>query len=329
MGTGTVGRWLLRAISRDRERLAARYGVDLSIVAVGGRDGMVHDPAGIDVEELLALRSRGGSLTTLGARWETALEGVAELDADVLAEVSQSPPSDGEPGLSHIRAALDRGIAVATSNKWPVALAGVELAVRARRGGVGFRAESTVMSGTPVLAALTDGLGGATPLRLRGVVNATVNAICTRMEQGVGYAEALAEAQAEGLAERDPSADVDGLDAVAKLMVLSALVFGEQLELGDVARRGLSELAESGLEPGTRVREVATLDPAAGRRSVEATVLEDGDPLGAIAGAANCIRLEAEPLGEVTITGPGAGPALAGQGVFSDVIALARQRVAR
>ena len=329
VGTGTVGRWLLSAISRDRERLAARYGVALSVVAVGGRDGLVHDPAGIDVEELLAARSRGESLAQLGAHWDTALEGIRDLDLDVLAEVSQSPPSEGEPGLSHIRAALDRGTAVATSNKWPVALAGVELADRARRHGAAFRCESTVMSGTPVLAALTDGLGGATPLRLRGVVNATVNVICTRMEQGAGYAEALAEAQAAGLAERDPSADVDGLDSVAKLMVLSGLVFGEQLALRDVARRGISELAQAGVEPGARVREVATLDPAAGLQSVEATVLTDGDPLGTVTGATNCIRLEVEPLGEVSITGPGAGPALAGQGVFSDVIALARQRAER
>jgi homoserine dehydrogenase len=329
IGTGTVGRWLLRAISRDRAALAARYGVDPSVVAVGGRDGLVHDPAGVDVEKLLALRSRGGSLAELDGHRPALRDGLAEVDADVLAEVSQSPPSDGEPGLSHIRAALDRGMAVATSNKWPVALAGVELAERARQNGLGFRAESTVMSGTPVLTALTDGLGGATPLRLRGVLNATVNVICSRMEEGARYVEALAEAQAAGLAERDPSADVDGLDSVAKLMVLSALVFGEQLAARDVLCRGLSALAESGLEPGARVREVASLDPAAGRRSVEATVVAAGDPLAGIVGATNCIRLEAEPLGEVSITGPGAGPALAGQGVFSDVIALARQRAAR
>jgi homoserine dehydrogenase len=331
IGTGTVGRWLLHAMARDRERLEARYGVDLRVVAVGGRDGLVHDPAGIDIDELLALRSRGESLATLGGVGyrPTALEGIVELDADVLAEVSQSPPSDGEPGLSHIRAALDRGIAVATSNKWPVALAGVELADRARRDGIGFRAESTVMSGTPVLAAFTDGLGGAAPLRLRGVLNATVNVICSRMGQGVSYGAALAEAQAAGLAERDPSADVDGFDSVAKLMVLSALVFDEQLGLGDVARHGLSELARSGSEPGATLREVATLDPSAGRRSVEARVVADEDPLALVEGATNCVRLEADPLGEVTITGPGAGPALAGQGVFSDVIALARRRAGR
>jgi homoserine dehydrogenase len=328
VGTGTVGRWLLQALRRDRDRLAARYGVDLSVVAVGDRGGLVHDPAGIDVEELLALRSGGRSLASLGAYARTALEGISEIDVDVLAEVSQSPELDGEPGLSHIRTALDRGVAVATSNKWPVALHGVELAERARSHGVGLRAESTVMSGTPVLAALTDGLGGATPLRLRGIVNATVNVICSRIQQGTSYAQALADAQAAGLAERDPSADVDGLDSVAKLMVLSALVFGEQLKLSDVERRGLSELA-SRSEPGAWIREVTALDPAASHRSVKATVLTPGDPLATVTGITNCIRLEVEPLGEVSITGPGAGPELAGQGVFSDVIALARQFATR
>jgi homoserine dehydrogenase len=320
IGTGTVGRWLLRAIRRDRDRLRARYGIDLRVVAVGARAGLMVEDAGVDIGAALERGARGS---------RPVLEGLAELEADVLVEVSQSPPADGEPGLSHIRAALSRGIAVATSNKWPVALAGVDLVALAERNRTAFRAESTVMSGTPVLAALTDGIGGATPVRLRGVLNATVNVVCSRMRRGASYADALAEAQAAGLAERDPSADVDGLDSVAKLMVLSALVFGEQLAVADVTRRGLSELARSGVEPGATIREVATLDPAAGRRSVEATVVADDDPLAAIEGATNCIRLEADPLGEVTITGPGAGPALAGQGVYSDVIALARRVAAR
>jgi len=334
IGTGTVGQWVLRAIHRDRNRLGDRYGVGLRVVAVGGRDGLVGRPEGIDLEALLALKARGEAITRLGgvARWPTALDGLAELEADVLVEVSQSPPSDGEPGLAHIRAALGRGIAVATSNKWPVALAGVELTSLARRNGIGFRAESTVMSGTPVLAALTDGLGGAAPLRLRGVLNATVNAICSRMATGTSYADALAEAQEAGLAERDPSADVDGLDAVAKVMVLSALVFQEQLELRDVSCRGLSEFdehdARAAFERGERIREVATLDPGRQLRRVDLTAVPDSDPLFAVEGTANTIRLEVEPLGEVSITGPGAGPALAGQGVFSDLIALALQRAA-
>ena len=106
-----------------------------------------------------------------------------------------SPPADGEPGLTHMREALGRGIPVVTSNKWPVALRGVELAAQARNHGVAFRAESTVMSGTPVLGALTEGLAGAVPVALRGVLNATVNVILSLMADGTSYEDALAQAQ--------------------------------------------------------------------------------------------------------------------------------------
>ena len=140
--------------------------------------------------------------------------------------MTASPPAGGEPGLTHMREALQRRIPVVTSNKWPVALHGAELAALARRQGVAFRAESTVMSGTPVLSALADGMAGAVPGGLRGVLNATANAILSQMADGIPYADALAEAQRAGLAKPDPAADVEGHDTVAKVMVLSALVFG-------------------------------------------------------------------------------------------------------
>ena len=312
VGLGTVGRWVLDAIERDEELLLERYGVDLDVVATARRDGLAHRD---------------------GRRWPTALAGLQEIEYDVLVEVSQSPMDGGEPGLSHMRAALGRGAGVATSNKWPVALAGVELAALARETGAGFRAESTVMSGTPVLAALTTGLGGARPLRLRGVLNATVNFVCTRLAAGDSYEDALAQAREAGLAEPDPSADVDGFDSVAKVMVLSALVFGEQLERGAVRVRGISELGAAEIEAaggrGERIREVASLDPGAGVASVEAQAIGPGDPFFGVEAATNAVLLEAEPLGRVSITGPGAGPRLAGQGVYSDLIALARQLAAR
>ena len=144
--------------------------------------------------------------------------------------------------------ALDRRIPVVTSNKWPVALHGVELAELARSCGVAFRAESTVMSGTPVLRALVDGLAGAVPLSLRGLLNATANFILSRMADGKSYEDALADAQAEGLAERDPAADVEGHDTVAKVMILSALVFGRQLRREQVACRGITDIARSQID---------------------------------------------------------------------------------
>lgn len=248
--------------------------------------------------------------------------------------MSQSPATDGEPGLSHLREALVRDIPAVTSNKWPVALHGVELTDLARSHAVPFRAESTVMSGTPVLSTLTDGLAGAVPIGVRGLLNATTNAILTRMTEGLSYPAALAEAQTAGLAERDPSADVEGPDTVAKLMVLSALVFGRQLSRDQVACRGITHLTRADIERaaavGARIKHVATLEftEPGGDGEVTARVRPEAvgsdDTLAMVGGAANVLCVRAEPVGQVTITGPGAGPELAGQGVLSDLLAVAR-----
>jgi homoserine dehydrogenase len=329
VGLGTVGEWLLLAIDRDAKRLKKRYGPDLRVVAAASRrDGFIHKAAGIDVAGLLERRASGSPLAELRDvdHLPTALAGIKDTEFDVLLEVSQSPQTDGEPGLAHMRAALERGVSVATSNKWPVALAGPDLRRLAADNGARFRAESTVMSGTPVLSTLIDGLAGATPLRLRGILNASVNFICSRMNDGASYGAALDEARAAGLTEPDPSADVDGLDSLAKLMILSGLVFDRPLAADEVALRPVSAVPEdefhAAVSSGRRIREVAVLDPQAGRFSIEATAVDAADPLHAVDGTTNAVRVEADPVGEVSITGPGAGPELAGQGVLSDLIAL-------
>ncbi len=334
VGFGTVGRWLVDALDIHSERLGRRYGAELTVVGIANaRDGFVYDESGIALPAVRALASR--PLTELpGVRhWPTALDGLRATEADVLVEVSQSPAADGEPGLSHLREALGRRIPAVTSNKWPVALHGAELAELARRHAVPFRAESTVMSGTPVLSTLTTGLAGAVPIGVRGLLNATANAILTRMTEGVSYPDALAEAQAAGLAERDPAADVEGPDTVAKLMVLSALVFGRQLSPDQVSCRGITDLTSTDISRaaagGSRIKHVATLefDSPDGVGDVTARVQPEevgpDDPLAAVDGTTNAIRVRAEPVGHVTITGPGAGPELAGQGVLSDLLAVA------
>ncbi len=296
VGLGVVGRWVLEALKRDADR------VDLRLVAVANRrSGLVHRHAGLGLDEVLAATASDRSLEGMERveGWPAALDGLREIAFDVLVEVSESPPH-GEPGLSHIREALGRGIAVATSNKWPVAIAGVELSEVAREHGATLRAESTVMSGTPVLSTLTEGIAGARPLRLRGVVNATANFICSRVAEGESYERALEEAKEVGLAEPDPSADVDGHDSVSKLMVLAALVFGIQLTADGVTRRGLSDLQP---QPGDRVREVTTLDPGPGLFSVAADAVSPDDPLAHIDGATNAIIAEVDPIGEITIAG--------------------------
>jgi homoserine dehydrogenase len=342
VGFGTVGQWLVRALDSQADRLAARYGVAVSVVGIAtARAGLVYDDGGVDLRSVLRSRSEGLSIADQPGvrRWPSTIEGLRATDADLLVEVAASPSSDGEPGFAHMREALQRGIPVVTSNKWPVALHGVELVELARAHGVAFRAESTVMSGTPVLSTLVDGLAGAVPLGLRGLLNATANFILSRMAEGAAYEDALDEAQRAGLAERDPSADVEGHDAVAKVMILSALVFGTQLRREQVTCRGIAGLARSEIDRaaarGARLKHVATLEFSEpdGGGAVSARVQPEavpvGDPLATIEGTTNAVVCRASPVGEVAIVGPGAGPELAGQGVFSDLITVARARARR
>jgi homoserine dehydrogenase len=335
IGTGTVGQWLLRNLHSRAAELERRYDLVPSVVGVANsRSGFIHSEHGLDLPTLLEIIADRRPLTDHPgvSHRPSALEGLRASAADILVEVSASPPgADGEPGLGHIREALARRTAVVTSNKWPVALHGVELSGLAARQGVAFRAESTVMSGTPTLRALVEGLAGARPRRLRGVLNATANFILTEIERGRSYADALAAAQEAGLAERDPTADVDGHDAVAKAMILAALVLGTQLRREDVPARGIAgigpeEVGEARRQ-GMRIKEVVTVERlAAGVTArVEPTLVGADDLLATVDGTANVLTCEADPLGEVSIVGPGAGPQLAGQGVLSDLIATARR----
>jgi homoserine dehydrogenase len=339
VGFGTVGQWLARALDGQAERLGVRYGIGVTVVGLANaRDGFIYDGNGLDLRSVLRLASAGRSIAAQPDMrcWPSTIEGLRATEADLLVEVTASRSTDGEPGLTHMREALKRGIPVVTSNKWPVALRGVELAELAHSHGVAFRAESTVMSGTPLLGALVDGLAGTVPIALRGLLNATVNSILSAMAEGKSYEDALAEAQRVGLAERDPAADVEGHDAVAKVMILSALVFGRQLRREQVACRGITDIVRSEIDRaasrGARLKHVATLEfseqdgrGAVGAR-VEPELVRRDDPLATIEGTTNAVVCTARPIGEITIIGPGAGRQLAGQGVFSDLIAVARSR---
>src|SRR5205823_2425123 len=125
VGFGMVGRWLARALDAQAGQLAARYGREPTIVAIGNaRDGFIYHPDGLDLTSILATAAAGRPITEQpGVRvWPSAIDGLRATEADLLVEVTQSPPVNGEPGLTHMREALQRKIPVVTSNKWPVAL---------------------------------------------------------------------------------------------------------------------------------------------------------------------------------------------------------------
>jgi homoserine dehydrogenase len=210
IGFGTVGRWIAEAIDRRRSWLEAECGAAVSIVSVATRrGGFIHREEGFDITSLLKLAFAGRPLADYPGtrRWETALEGLAMTESDVLAEASNTNPREPEPALSHIRHALGHGTHVITSSKGACAAAALELVALARQRGVQFRMESTVMSGTPVLSTIREGLAGARVVVVRVILNGTANYILTLMAEGLDYATAIADAQAQGYAEPDPTDD--------------------------------------------------------------------------------------------------------------------------
>jgi len=339
IGFGVVGQGLAELLESRRDLLLQHYGLDVTLAGVANaRHGFIYREDGLDIPTLLELAARRHPLTDHpGVRhWQDALEGLRATGGEVLAEATGTNLRDGEPGISHIRAALTQGMHVITANKGPIALAGHELLALARQHGVQLRMESTVMAGTPVISTVCEGMAGARVRSVRGILNGTTNYILSAMAGGRDYAEVLAEAQAQGYAEADPTADVEGYDAVAKTLILAALVFGHTLKPDQVTRQGITRITREQIhrahKEGKRIKLVASLHaisdigecPLDAR--VEPVALPENDPLARVDGVMNAITFQTDTLSEVTIIGPGAGRLQTGQGLLADLIAVAKTK---
>jgi homoserine dehydrogenase len=221
---------------------------------------------------------------------------------------------------------------VITANKGPGALAAAELFSLAQRHSVQLRMEATVMAGTPVLSTIREGMAGSKVTAIRGILNGTTNYILSAMATGRDYAEVLAKAQAQGYAEADPSADVEGYDTVAKTLILAALVFGRPLKPDQVLRRGITtitrEQVQQANDTGKRIKLIASLRRHSETDTLEARVEPKGlalsDPLARVEGVMNAIAIHTDTLPEVTVIGPGAGRLQTGQGLLADLIAIGK-----
>src|SRR5690554_5824469 len=219
LGLGNVGRALAELLLEKSDALRERYGLDVRVVGIStGRHGQVIEPDGLDLNDVLETVRGNASLGESLGGAETFL---VACGADLIFESIPTNPKDGEPALSYARQALSLGMHVVTANKGPVAFGYRELTDLAARHGAGFFFESTVMDGAPVLATGREGLPAARVDRIRGIFNSTTNYIITRMEdEGLTFDEALEDAQHIGIAETDPTLDVDGWDASIKTVIL-------------------------------------------------------------------------------------------------------------
>lgn len=249
IGLGNVNRNFLRILEMKHAELARRYALAFRIVAVADSSGVAVDPGGFDPTATRHFKAAGGRVCELPGyvAGATPADVLATLTCDLVLEASPVNLTTGEPGLSATRTALQRGISVVLANKAPLVLAYRELHALAAASGAGLAFSATVCGALPVLNIGQRDLIAAEIHTLRGIFNATTNFILAEMATGRSYADALAEAQHRGIAETDPTLDVEGWDTANKLVIIANRVLGIDATLADVAVTGITSVTAADL----------------------------------------------------------------------------------
>ena len=333
IGFGNVGQGFAQILKERGEWIAQQEGAHFEILAVSDLlKGSLYNPFGLDPATLIEAVTSTGNLNSVPApiRGWDALQTIEESKVDIVLELSYTDLKTGEPALTHLRKALTMGRHVVTSNKGPIALGYPELKGLAAEHGVQIGLEGTVMSGTPVLRIATELLAAARINKIQGIINGTTNFILSQMEAGSSYDDALVEAQAKGFAEADPTGDVEGYDAAGKVVILANLLMGASITMADVDRLGITWLTPeeiaSAKSAGQRWKLIGKVTRTGGKisASVRPTRLPLSHPLASVSGATNAITFTTDILGDVTVTGPGAGRLETGYALLGDLLAIHR-----
>ena len=329
LGFGNVGQALARLLLQKRASLQQEYELTFRTVGIFTRShGAAIDPAGIDLESALENMSTEIPLDSMNAHPSIpdALAFIKDCAADVLFENSPVNYADGEPALTHLRTALECGMHAITANKGPVVHGYQELQRLAASMGRRFLFESTVMDGAPIFSLWREALPGAELTSLRGVLNSTTNLILTRMEAGESFDEAVAYAQRIGIAETDPSGDIDGWDAAVKVAALVTVLMGERLLPAQVDRQGIRTITLEDVKnahgEGKRWKLVCEAERTASglRARVQPRCLDREDPLFAVMGTSSAVTFHSDVLGALTVTEEDPGPHTTAYGLLADLL---------
>lgn len=329
VGCGNVGTALLEILHEKKRELAAKYDFKYEVTLVTDiMKGTISGPEGLDLGAVLETIKTDRSFKNLPQSRGSLGELLDSSKATMMAEATPTNVKTGEPGLSHIRTAIARGISVTTTNKGPFTVAWDELKETAKSCGARLRYEGVVMSGTPVIQMLENGIAGDTVIKFEGILNGTTNFILTKMDEGMTYADALEEAKMLGYAEADPTGDVDGWDAAAKVSILANIVFGVKIPVDAIDRIGVTGITPEKIaearSAGYRIKPVAGVERVNGMIKGYVTPKEIplSHPLASVMGVTNALTITSEHLGEFTLTGPGAGRKETGQALLTDLIAM-------
>jgi len=313
-GLGNVGSAVVKILTERREDFARQCGRMIDIVAVSARQ-----------------KGRNRHLDLASCDWyDDAVSLARNLELDVFVELI-----GGEDGIAHqaVAAALQAGHHVVTANKALLAKHGVALAGKAEEKGVLLNFEAAVAGGIPVIKTLREALGANKITRLYGIMNGTCNYILTRMEEeGLSFQDCLAQAQALGYAEADPTFDIEGNDTAHKLSLLTRLAFGTQTAIEDIYLEGISNISLADInaarELGYRIKllGVAVKTETGIEQRVHPTMVPISSMIAQVRGVTNAVSIETDLLGELLLSGPGAGGPATASAVIADLTDIAKSR---
>ena len=329
IGFGNVGKAFVKLLKQKEDELAKRYNITATVTAIATLNhGAAVNHRGIDLDQAIQLVEAGKPLTPLSEQPapENTLACIRQSRADVLLENTSVNYENGQPAVDFIRAALGAGMHVITANKGPVVHAYHELTRLAEAQGVKFFFESTMMDGAPIYSLFRSALPAAQLRGFQGVLNSTTNVILSLMEGGSTFEQALAHVQAIGIAETDPSGDVDGWDAAIKVAALITVLMDVPFKPQMVARQGIRHISEADIskarQQGKRWKLICTATRK--QQGVTATVspqmVSPSSPFYWVDGTTSIIQFETDVLGKLTLMEENPGLHTTAYGLLADFI---------
>jgi len=338
VGFGNVGRRFARLIEERRDWLSLDYDLDCRIVGVATRHhGAIFRDSGLDAVDLAVRIEAGHPIVAPDIEADGSFDVIRRLGATdaplrILIETTTLDISAGQPAIDHVRAALQAGCHAVTANKGPAAFAYEELSALAVDRDRSFLFEGAVMDGVPIFNLARETLPAVQITGFRGVVNSTTNHILSALEDGESFDSALHRMQEAGIAEADPSLDLDGWDAAAKVSALANVFMRARMTPQAVEREGIgpasARLAMAAKARGTRVRLVAAArtTPAGIVTSVRPTELPETDLLAGLRGMANALVLQTDLLGEIAICQLSGSLTQTAYALLSDLVTIRRRQ---
>jgi homoserine dehydrogenase len=331
IGFGNVARALARLFLRKRDLLKSQYDVTFSFTGIStGRHGFAVNPNGLDIEEALALVESGKSLSPLSLLpVADSLSVIKQSNADVMFENSPVNTQTGQPALDHIRMALELGMHAITANKGPVVHGYRELMALATSKGKTFGFESTVLGGSPLFSVFRETFPLAELSSFKGILNATTNIILSRMENGESYQDAVKYCQSVGVAETDPTNDVDGWDAAIKVAALITVLMDRPFtpqQVNPIGIRGITrDMIEKASADGKRYKLVCFVEKTGDQiyARVVPELVDASSPLYGMMNSSTGVTFRTDVLPDYSITvsereGMAGGPIETAYGLFAD-----------